>query len=310
MCIISYIVNLKIFGRHVHTDGEKISSRLDWLMGPDFSGYLKDRNEHRSQLKKLPFEQLYLKAEDGTTLAGYYYLNPANAHKTAVLIHGHSSNGFEGYGSVGLKYIRHGWNILLLDNRACGNSEGKWCTFGLLEKEDTLRWVQYLRKDDPRDAVIIHGTSLGGAAACMMSDMVLPAQVKAIVSDCAYSNIREQLTYMLGVTTHLAVKPLLKNVLFWFHKETGLSVDADSPLAAVKHAKVPMLFIHGEEDRYVKKENAQALYDACSSKKQLLIIPGAGHAASHYIGKEKYKGPLFAFLDQCLKEGTGSCRRS
>jgi fermentation-respiration switch protein FrsA (DUF1100 family) len=253
-------------------------------------------------LEQYPFEQIYLHTEDGIELAGYYYANPARKTKTAVLIHGHSSSGFEGYGCVGLKYIRHGYNILLMDNRACGNSEGKWCTFGLLERKDTLQWVQYLAKENPKDEMVIHGTSLGGATACMLSEMALPDQVKAIVSDCAYANIRKQLEYSIQKTMHVPYQLVLPQTLWWFHQETGLSVDDASPLEAVKHAKVPMLFIHGEEDRYVKKENALALYDACTSEKKLLLIPGAGHAAAHYVGKEKYEGPLFQFLDQYIKE--------
>lgn len=303
MCIISYIVNLKTFGRNVHKDNAKISPSLEYLMGPDFLGYVKDRNAHRALLKKLPFEQLYLKAEDGISLAGYYYVNPSNIGRTAVLIHGHSSNGYEGYASVGLKYIHHGYNVLLMDNRACGSSEGKWCTFGIMESRDTLRWVKYLAKENPDDKIIIHGTSLGGASACMMSDMDLPEQVKAIVSDCAFANIRQQLEYIIPQIMHVRIKLTLLQVLAMFHHETGLSVDAQSPLESVKHAKVPMLFIHGEEDRYVLKENALKLYDACGNEKQLLLIPGAGHAASHYIGKDQYETALFQFLDKHLEEG-------
>lgn len=309
MCIVSYLVNQKIFGRHEHQEDGPVSPTLERLMGPDFLGYLQNRNEHRAVLEQLPFEQLHLQAEDGTILAGCYYVNPAAQKKTAVLIHGHSSNGFEGYASVGLKYIRHGYNILLVDNRACGESGGKWCTFGLLESTDTLHWVNSLVRDDPENQIVIHGTSLGGAAACMMADLELPKQVKAIVSDCAYANIKEQLSYIIQTAMHMPAWMILPAVLEWFHLETGLSVDERSPLTSAAHAKVPMLFIHGAEDAYVPKENAEKLYQACSAEKQLLLISGAGHAASHYIGKEKYEVPLFDFLDHCLKEGDASCRK-
>lgn len=267
-------------------------------MGPDFLGYLNNREEHRAVLMQFPFEQMHLRSQDGILLAGYYYVNPSRLHKTAVLIHGHSSNGFEGYASVGLKYIRHGYNVLLMDNRACGNSEGKWCTFGLMERRDTLQWVKYIAKENPDDAIVIHGTSLGGATACMLSEMDLPKQVRCIVSDCAFANIRTQLEYAIGKTMHAPYQLVIHQTLWWFTHETGLSVDEASPLEAVKHAKVPMLFIHGEADRYVPVKNADMLYEACRNEKQLLKIPGAGHAASHYIGREKYEEALFAFLDK------------
>jgi Dipeptidyl aminopeptidases/acylaminoacyl-peptidases len=310
MCILSYIVNKKTFGRIVHTENQKISPSLMELMGPDFLGYLKNREEHRKVLEQLPWEHLFLQTEDGLKLAGYYYENPQRLKKNAVLIHGHGSCGFEGYASVGLKYIRHGYNVLLLDNRACGSSEGKWSTFGLQERKDTLQWVNRLAKADPDQPIVIHGTSLGGATACMLSAMELPVQVKAIVSDCAFANIRKQLEYMLPKIMHVPYQMILPQVLCWFRHETGLSIDETSPLEAVKHAHVPMLFIHGEADQYVLKENGQKLYDACNAPKQLLWIPGAGHAASHYIGKEKYEETLFAFLDRYTKKEASTWKES
>ena len=76
MCILSYIVNKKTFGRIVHTENQKISPSLMELMGPDFLGYLKNREEHRKVLEQLPWEHLFLQTEDGLKLAGYYYENP------------------------------------------------------------------------------------------------------------------------------------------------------------------------------------------------------------------------------------------
>lgn len=301
MCMISHAVAVKIFGRHVHSDHGEISSSLDRLMGPDFSGYLKHRDAHRKILESLKFEHLSIQAEDGIKLAGYYYANPLSSKRTAVLVHGHSSNGFEGYAAVGLKYIDHGYNILLVDNRACGNSEGKWCTFGILERSDTLKWVEYLVQRDPDCSIVLHGTSLGGACVCMMMDLNLPSQVKAAVSDCAFSNIRKQLEYMIRVTAHIPPGLILPEVLAWFHHWTDLSVDSCSPLESVRQSRIPMMFIHGTLDHYVPMENAKVLYEACPARKQLLLIEGAGHAASHYIGKETYELELFQFLNQTLK---------
>lgn len=304
MCIVSYAVMKKIFGRHVHQEGEEVSSSLEKLMGPDFSGYLKDREEHRKVLTAMPFEKIQILSEDGISLAAHYYRNPDGNGRTAVMIHGHSSNGFEGYAATGLAYIRHGYSILLPDSRACGESGGKWCTFGILERYDIMKWIQYLNGRIPEDQIVLHGCSLGGASVCLCAGLDLPENVKAIVSDCAFADIHEQLKYMVQVTAHIPSWMILPEVLQWFHHETGLSVNACSPLEAVRRAEVPMMFIHGAEDHYVLPENAGRLYDACGSEKKLLMIEGAGHAAARYKGKEKYDQPLFQFLDQHTEEQT------
>jgi pimeloyl-ACP methyl ester carboxylesterase len=224
-------------------------------MGPDFLGYLNNREEHRAVLMQFPFEQMHLRSQDGILLAGYYYVNPSRLHKTAVLIHGHSSNGFEGYASVGLKYIRHGYNILLMDNRACGNSEGKWCTFGLMERKGyaAVGKVSCKRKSggcnsDPWDISwrcnCMHVIRNGSAETGQMRLYRLcvcqyphTAGIQSLARPCMY-HISWSFRRLCGGSTH----------------ETGLSVDEASPLEAVKHAKVPMLFIHGEEDRYVPSQ--------------------------------------------------------
>ena len=301
MCIISWLAFDRIFGRHVHHENGEISSSTQRLMGPDFSGYLRDREKHRAVLQAMPFEKIQMAADDGVQLCAHYYQNPEGSKRTAILVHGHNSNGFEGYATVGLDYVREHFNILLPDNRACGESGGRWCTFGIQERYDIRKWIQYIQNRNPEDDIVLHGCSLGAAAVCMCADMDLPHNVKAIVSDCAFSNIKEQLKYMIRVTAHIPDWLILPGVLHHFRSQTGLFADACSPLESVSHAKVPMLFIHGKEDRYVLPDNAEKLYDACASEKQLVMIEGAGHAASRYKGKEKYDQPLFAFLNRYIR---------
>ncbi len=302
MCLISYLVTKKIFGRGYHREGEKISSSTQELMGPNFLGYLNDREAHRKIIKALPFKRFEIKSNDGLNLVAHYYVQPQGSKKTAILVHGHHSNGFEGYAATGLAYIRQGYNILLPDNRSCGESEGQWCTFGLKESKDILAWLNYLIKETPENSFVLHGCSLGGATVCMCSNLNLPKQVKAIVSDCAYSNIASQIAYTIKVTAHLPGGIFMPGVSFWFKHLTGISLDSDSPLKAVKQAKVPMFFIHGGSDRYVLPENSKLLYKECPTEKELVIIPGAGHAAARYVGQDKYERPLFKFLDRYTKE--------
>lgn len=302
MCLISYLVTKKIFGRGYHRKGKKISSSTQELMGPDFLGYLNDREEHRKILEALPFKRVEIKSNDGLNLVAHYYAQPQGSRRTAILVHGHHSNGFEGYAATGLAYIRQGFNILLPDNRSCGESEGKWCTFGLKESKDVLAWLQYLVKKTPDKVFVLHGCSLGGATVCMCSNLELPNQVKAIVSDCTFSNISSQIAYTIQATSHLPGGLFMPGVSFWFKHLTGIALDSNSPLEAVKQAKVPMIFIHGGSDRYVLPDNSKQLDKECPTEKELVIIPGAGHASARYIGQEKYEGPLFAFLDKYTRE--------
>jgi fermentation-respiration switch protein FrsA (DUF1100 family) len=302
MCIVSYLVMKQIFGRHSHKEGEHMSDSFMELMGPDFKGYLKDRNEHIKIAQRIDFQKVTVRSDDGFVLYGYSYRNPALSSRTAILIHGHHSNAFEGSSSMALSYIRHGYSVLMPDSRACGNSEGKLGTFGVQERYDVLKWAKYITQHYPAEAIVLQGCSLGAATVCMCADLNLPNNVKAIVSDCAFANIHEQLKFAVRATAHIPDWLILPQALHWFHHLTGQSVDSCSPVSSVSHAKVPMLFIHGSEDHYVLPDNAKKLYDACSMPKELLMIPHAGHASSRYTDKQVYERHLFLFLDQYMKE--------
>lgn len=291
----------QIFGRQHHDNAGRISSYLNRIMGPDFAGYLKDRDAHRIELEALPFERLSLTAADGTNLIAHWYQNPVSTGRTAVLVHGHGSCGFEGYASTGLEYIRRGFNILLPDSRACGESGGEICTFGILESRDTLDWVEEILRRRPQDSIVLHGCSLGAAAVCMMSCLDLPDAVKAAVSDCAFADAVPQIGHMIKLA-NVPSFPLLQLEEQWFHAHTGLDLRDACPLSAVRRSKIPILFVHGSSDRYVPPENAGRLYEACGSGRELVLIKGAGHAASHYADPDTYCTAVFRFLDRYLKE--------
>jgi pimeloyl-ACP methyl ester carboxylesterase len=299
MCLLVNQTAPKIFGRQNHDTG-RISPYLNRIMGPDFSGYLQDRDEHRRQLEQLPFETWTIAATDGTLLKAHFYYNPESAHRTAILIHGHGSCGFEGYASIGLEYISQGYSILLPDSRACGQSGGQWCTFGLLESRDLGLWIDETVRRYPQDQLILQGVSLGGATVCMSMAQELPPAVRCAVSDCAFADGREQIGHMIR-TAHLPVFPLLKELGIWFHRHTGLQLEECRPLAAVAQAKIPMLFVHGALDQYVPCDNARRLYEACGSEKELHLFEGAGHAASHYFHRGEYNRTVFQFLERHLE---------
>ena len=78
----------------------------------------------------------------------------------------------------------------------------------------------------------------------------------------------------------------------------GYSFTEASALEQVKKAKVPMLFIHGEKDNFVRTEMVYPLYEACPTEKQLLVVEGAGHAVSYRYAPKLYFDTVFAFLDR------------
>ena len=193
-------------------------------------------------------------------------------------------------------YLRRGINVLLTNNRGGKTSVGNNITFGLYERLDTALWVDKLNERFPDGSIILHGISLGGATVCLMSEMTLK-NVKCVVSDCAYTSIRAEFAHSSKLTMGFTPKATLERVYKLFAKEFGNTVDDFTPLKAVQHAKYPILFIHGKEDRFIPVSMAHELYNACSSDKRLFLVDGAGHGASYANAPKEYESAVMDFVN-------------
>ena len=305
MCIISNKIFNGMFVRNPNANHDNDDNPNDpnrqKLMGPHLDDYINTKLETQKPFGALPFEIINIKSHDGINLVGRFYANPKKTNKTAILIHGYNSFGVREYCYTGFKYIDKGFNILIPDNRACGDSEGNICTFGQLESEDTKLWINKIVEKYPDGEIFLQGSSLGGATVLLLSNQELPKNVKAIVSDCAYSSITREFKYMAKNVVGIPWFPFLYTVQHVFKKKTGCDFIYKSPLKSVSEAKLPILFIHGESDRFIPKEQCQELYDVCTSDKDILYVPEAGHVGAYVQGKDTYFNKVYSFLDKYMK---------
>ena len=139
---------------------------------------------------------------------------------------------------------------------------------------------------------------MGCATVTMMSGRDdLPDNVKAVVADCGFTTAKALFEYKLK---DLGVPPyrLIESVDRVHKKRQGFSFDDLKPVEAVKNARVPMLFVHGAEDKLVPCFMVKELYEACGSEyKDLLIVEGADHAQSYKVDKEQFEARLDKMLE-------------
>lgn len=127
----------------------------------------------------------------------------------------------------------------------------------------------------------------------------LPRQVRAAVSDCSYTSLEAEARYLitcwqpgLPVPAGLAISALRGATL----RRAGYDLRDAAPIRAVAKSKLPTLFVHGVEDRFVPAFMMGELYQAARCPKRFLWIPGAGHAACVGAGGEAYWQGVEAFL--------------
>lgn len=236
---------------------------------------------------------------NNTQLVGTYINN--NANKTVILIHGLYQNRSRCLAYVNI-YQQQGFNILLIDLRGHGESEGI-ITWGKSEVSDIDAWCNYLRDTQGQKIIGIQGISLGGAFSLLHSGLSSkPADF--YVEDSSYSDIKSLYYNHLHSLIQLPNNSNLLDIL-WFYSQvcmywhTGATLSELSPLEAVKHTNVPILFLHGDADTLIPADNLNDLYNACSSpNKQIHLFKNSTHAQAITEAHDEYVQTITDFLKQ------------
>ncbi|WP_246098405.1 alpha/beta hydrolase [Saccharibacillus brassicae] len=250
-----------------------------------------------------PFEHRTLLSGDGLKLHAYYLPAKRPSKRTAILAHGYSGDASIMSGVARFYHEDLGMNILVPDARGHGRSEGAYIGYGWPERVDYLGWIrQVIGHDGPHAQIVLHGISMGGATVMMTSGEDLPPHVKAIVEDCGYTSVRDELAHQMKRMYKLPTFPMLPATEALTRIKAGYSFTEASALNQVRRCRTPMLFIHGSDDVFVPTSMVHELYEACPSEKDLLIVQGAGHGDSFLIDKAGYTRKVTEFLQGRLTE--------
>ncbi len=249
-----------------------------------------------SEMDAVPFEPVEIQSYDGAKLFGRYY--PAAEQNAPLLIgfHGFKSTALRDMAGGGKLARQLGMNLLLVDQRSHGRSDGKTICFGVKERFDCLGWAKYAAEKWPGRPIVLAGVSMGAATVLMASDLDLPGEVKGIMADCPYSDpsaiIKKVGRDSMGALS-IALYPF---ILLGARLYGGFSLTAASPVKAVANAKVPILLIHGEDDRFVPCDMSREIFDACTAPKTRVTIPDAAHAIAYILDPDKYGQAVRKFL--------------
>ncbi len=253
-------------------------------------------------LSKQAYETVGIVSFDGLNLQGYYISAESPSVNTVILSHGYSSKGLW-MGLYAKLYNMLGYNVLMPDSRGHGSSEGNYIGFGWVDRKDYLKWIDFvIKKTGPDTNIVLHGVSMGGATVLMTGGENLPSNVKAIVSDCAYTSVKDELSYQMSRIYHLPSFPLLNVTSLITKIKAGFTFEEASALNQVKKSKTPTLFIHGGNDEFVPTSMVNQLFQACRSEKELFIVPGAGHGAALDADPDGYIAKVKDFTEKYINK--------
>lgn len=255
--------------------------------------------EGRRWLEGMPYINVYIKSFDGLRLYGALLENYSD--KIVICVHGFTGSGKKDFASLAQAYYKNGYNVLLVDNRAHGQSEGKYVGFGVLDRLDLRNWVKYvINRFGSNVQVFLHGISMG-AATVLMASSIMPKNVRGIIADCGFTSVYEIFEYVLKRDYHLPKFPIIYLTNIMSKIRAGYGYKDVNTTAEIARSDIPILFIHGENDEFVPLWMTMKNYSHCKAYKELFIVRESEHAESHYIDKKGYERRILTFIEKISK---------
>jgi alpha-beta hydrolase superfamily lysophospholipase len=229
---------------------------------------------------------------DGLTLHGEYY--DFGYDRAVILIPGRTDSLTYSY-YYALPYQKQGYNVLCIDQRGHGLSEGKYVTLGYAEHRDVLGWARLLHDEWGIHSVVLHGICIGSACAlyAMLADD-RPDYLWGVVADGMYRDFSE--SYYLHMKELKKPTFILGMVDKCMQRHTGVSFKS-GPGDVIHNYHGPLLMLHGTADKYSLPARTRVLYDRCpSEQKRLVWFDGGEHSKLRIAHTAAYDAAIGEFL--------------
>lgn len=285
------------------------------LKGTAWDQYYDEIQEGIVWISQQETEDIYIQSEDGLKLHARL-MDQFGAKGTVLMFHGYRTHPEVDFSASSHVYYECGNRIVHIDQRAAGESEGKYIGFGVLESRDCCLWAQYIANRFGTDQkIILAGLSMGASTVLMATahhedrrvrincspeepmevSMTLPKNVTGIVADSVFSSPYDIIKKRIRTTYHCKGRLLTIAIGIWSRMLAHYSLKELSVPDVMKHNTIPVLLVHGTEDSNVPVEMTVKVAENCQAPKQVLLVKGAEHGTGYLVDNEAYKKALQEF---------------
>lgn len=244
------------------------------------------------RMQSLPHENWEQQSADGLTLRAGFYPNGANK-RVAIILHGWRSAPWWDYGGTFELLYEAGYAVLAVSQRALYESDGRYVTYGVREKEDLLGWIDLTERKLGKDVrIVLLGVSMGATTVLMATGEPLPASVRCAVSDCAFARAKD--LFRAASKGWLPVSRLAVDLVL--RMRCGVSYFRADAVKAVRRSVTPTYFLHGDADEIVPYPMMEELYAACAAEKEQWTVPHALHGEAYATDPDGYRDRILPFL--------------
>ncbi|MFW5770829.1 MAG: alpha/beta hydrolase [Spirochaetota bacterium] len=223
----------------------------------------------------LKYDNVSFKTSDYITISGWY-VPAGNSQKAVLTVHGRGATRHEG-----MRWLKSlhdaGFNVLLIDLRHQGKSEGSINSMGYHEKKDVLAAVDFLTKEKNISSIGILSVSMGVAAS--VPAMVEDKRIKAGIFEAGFTDFQQIITERAKVDFGLPKYPMMPLVMMFYEMRGNLDVDVMKPVEQIGEISPrPVFIIHCKDDDYIDYTHGKNLFKAAKEPKEFWEAPCDKHA--------------------------------
>lgn len=240
---------------------------------------------------------------DKTKLSGYF--RPAADRSTrfaVILLHGWDEHPSEmaAYARLMMRQIE--CHVLIAHQRAHGMSGGKYCTYGIYESVDLMKWIEFIKRQVGHDCkIFIVGRCMGAVSALIAAQQQeFPSDVAGIIADCPYESLEKVLLNQSRKRYNLELKMPLKTVDTIMNKKFGFGMDKCDAAIHAGRIRVPVLVFQAGDDTVALPEGARRIYDNIKTPKRLVAVDHAKHMMCYEKAPAVYEREVRKFVEQCV----------
>ena len=272
-------------------------ARRQFTGSKENEAFMQHMEQMAQRLETADTRTVTITASDGEKLVGHWY-SCKNAKRVVIAMHGWRSSWSLGFGMIADFLHSSGCSVLYAEQRGQGNSGGAYMGLGALERHDCLAWINWVLESGCQLPIYLAGVSMGATTVLMATGLGLPENVRGIVADCGFTSPEDIGRHVVSNNLHLSYRLRAGAADSMCRTRNKVGIRGCSAVDALKENSVPVLFIHGADDRLVPVTMTYENYAACAGPKELLIIPGADHGMSYYVDKKRYEAALKSFWER------------
>lgn len=239
-------------------------------------------------------KRVFTKSYDNLKLAGKYFDNDSDS--TIILFHGYRSDGRFDFACAVKYYIDMGLNVLIVDQRASGESEGKLITYGIKERHDVVKWAEFVNRHYAPKNIFLSGISMGASTVMMASNLNLPNNVRGIIADCGFTSASDIIKKVARESFKINATLILPLLNIGCKIYGKFSLDEIDTITALSQSNIPIFFIHGKCDGFVPCEMTEQSYQAAKAEKYICLVDDADHGVSFLKDTKNIKKQIAEFV--------------